>query len=230
MRERTNPACSSHRHGTYSDYRIGCRCPEAREDQRLYQKRIRERRALPRLVDRTGTVRRLQALAALGWRWQDMAEALGKTSWQNVQAMAIGKSHRLVTRATAAGVARIYGRLSGHLGPSEVTRRRAVAKGWAPPLAWDDIDDPDATPRGLVRERRPTVDQAAVERVLSGDRLKLDGATRVEVVRRAAAMWMSDARIAELLGVTRRSVVRIRHRNGIEAGQGFGSNQYGRAA
>lgn len=37
------------------------------------------------------------------------------------------------------------------------TRSHAVAQGWAPPAAWDDIDDPDEHPTGIRGRERTTV-------------------------------------------------------------------------
>ena len=65
---------------------------------------MREGRARPAYVDATGTRRRLQALAVLGWRWQDIAARRGVT-WQSVQIVALGG--RNVHRTTAAEVAAV---------------------------------------------------------------------------------------------------------------------------
>lgn len=136
-------------HDSYSAYHEGCRSPAAREDHRVYEKRRREKRNAPRLVDGTGTRRRIRALQAIGWRTGEIAKASGTTAWQ-VQKLA--RTAVLVSVGTATAVAGAYEQLSGTPGPSDEVRRRSLTKGWAPPLAWDDIDDPRDRPK--ARRRR----------------------------------------------------------------------------
>lgn len=99
-------------------------------------------------IDATGTRRRVQALCAIGWTVSDQARRVGQAPtnmWQLTRA-------ELVTVRIASHVAALYDELSMTPAPDSVTARqargRAKAKGWAPPLAWDDdaIDDPAATP------------------------------------------------------------------------------------
>jgi hypothetical protein len=205
--QRTNPDCVAHNHGDYAAYRRRCRCPEAREDDRLYSKRLREGRAQPRRIPRHGTIRRLQALAAIGWRWTDMAAHLDTGTWQSVQNLAIRERGTAVTVTTAARVDNLYRRLAGTPGPSETTRRRAAAKGWAPPLAWDDdIDDPAATP--WTDPGVDVVDWVAIRRVLDGQptpltRLERHHAVHAAVPRfgvhgTAARMGMSFSTVRDL--------------------------------
>jgi hypothetical protein len=98
----------------------------------------------PSLVDATGTVRRVRALLALGWRHKDLKAATGLAT--NVLAH---RSGGMVHRDTAATVAAVYDELSMRLGPSATNRTRAATNGYAPPLAWDDhdLDNPDAEPK-----------------------------------------------------------------------------------
>ena len=53
----------------------------------------------------------------------------------------------VVTAETRAAVAELFDRWCMTLGPSRLSRDRARAAGWLPPLAWDDIDDPDEQPQ-----------------------------------------------------------------------------------
>ena len=104
-------------------------------------------------VDATGTHRRLQALACLGWSDAKLGERLGVDGGNYTTMM----RRREVSAARARDVVRLYDEL-WRTPPPEVDRRtrysasrarnRARAAGWAPPLAWDDdtIDDPAATP------------------------------------------------------------------------------------
>jgi hypothetical protein len=202
---RQNPDCTYSRHGTYSAYKYGCRCPHAREDHRLYQKRRRQNRAQNRFVGKVGTVRRLQALAAMGWRWQDIGERMGVT-WQSVQHLCL-RSRPTVQKVTARRVQTIFRELAAVEGPSPITRRRALAKGWAPPHAWDNIDDPDETPNlggvdGAHDEwavlellaRRQTADAVTVDRVAEVD--------AVEAVRRMVAEGLRPQQIRYRLGLS----------------------------
>lgn len=111
------------------------------------------------IVDATGTRRRLQALVALGWTQTKLAASIG---WTTANLNNLILSDDDVTRATADLVADLYERLSMRPGPS--TRASAVARrrGWAPPLAWDNIDDPAEQPAELRNPRQGV----AVEDVL----------------------------------------------------------------
>ncbi|MEU4590069.1 hypothetical protein [Micromonospora aurantiaca (nom. illeg.)] len=197
---RLNPACTATRHGDYSAYRHGCRCPHAREDQRIYQKRMREGRAQPAYIDPTGTRRRLQALAVLGWRWTDIAARRGVT-WQSIQIVALGG--RNVHRTTAAEVAAVYRDLSTRPGPSRITAARAAAKGWHGPLAWHDIDDPACVP-DTTDPDAPVIDEWAVSEALAG-RLgadRLGEVDLIEAMRRLLADGLTDGQARYRLRLT----------------------------
>lgn len=94
------------------------------------------------LVDATGTRRRLQALMVIGWPLR----LLGVEMQRDGDVLGEAIRTRRVKAKTAADVAAVYERLCMTPGPSDQGRRRALAKGWVPPLSWDDIDDPDETP------------------------------------------------------------------------------------
>ena len=105
-----------------------------------------------------GTVRRLQALGWCGWTRADIARVSG---------IQLTYSGQHVTDATAEAVARAYG-LLWHVTPPDTfehvqTRRAARRLGWAPPLAWDDIDDPEETPQGVDVVRRLSIHEQVVE-------------------------------------------------------------------
>jgi len=135
-------------HRTYSDYRRGCKHPEAREASRLYYKRRRENRALPNLIPVLGTARRIQALTANGYSAQDIADHTGLAKEQ-VQRIA-NQFYPRVRRSVAERVAKTFDQLALVPGDSWMSRARARRNGWPPPLAWgDDIDDPNAAPEGI---------------------------------------------------------------------------------
>ncbi len=92
-------------------------------------------------VSAAGTLRRLQALRALGWPETVLAQRLG------VKRLRLGQGG-WVRRRVARAVRELYDELSMTPGPSQRTRARAVRAGLVPPLAWDDdeLDDPGAVP------------------------------------------------------------------------------------
>lgn len=118
-------------------------------------------------VDSTGTRRRLQALATLGWSLTQIADRAGLTDRQPLdKAM-----HDDVTgAATAKAVRDVYDQLWDQQPPKATTRgaasaaarvrNKAARLGWHPPLAWDDesIDSPDAEPHAEDGARRRGVD------------------------------------------------------------------------
>lgn len=109
------------------------------------------------VVDATGTVRRIRALVAIGYSQCRIADALGWAS-NNLTDLTHGRTK--CAARTAREVRDLYDRWSMH--PPQPTewrekisvsrsRRYAAARGWPPPLAWDDedIDNPTARPAGL---------------------------------------------------------------------------------
>lgn len=147
------------RHGTPTGYRAHQKtdqapCAPCRDSMLRYQKRRHldmargDRYTTPSL----GYIRRIQALGALGWRQVDIAEA-GSIPHKTIVEMSARKPGR-VHRSTAAGLDLAYARLSMKRGPSSRTALHAARNGWPPPLAWDDIDDPNERPRG-VRQEEP---------------------------------------------------------------------------
>lgn len=121
------------------------------------------------LISPLGTRRRAQALAAMGWPQQYLAEHIGMTP-SNWAAM-LARPNVLVRRALA--VRAMYDQL-WNVDPAEhgatavgIARARAhaAANGWAPVGAWNDeaLDDPEAfpdwtgqcgTPQGVSAHRR----------------------------------------------------------------------------
>lgn len=166
--------CIARRHGDSNAYGHGCRCPDAREDRRVSAKRRREGRLPPGMVPAIGGIRRLQALAAIGWSSTELAGPLG-TSSTNVLQFRRGRTLTM-TRQVHERIAAVYEQLSGTPGSSNRVRDHARRSGWAPPLLWEDdtIDDPAAGP--VVDEPVPVralIDLAEVE-FLSSFGMQLD--------------------------------------------------------
>jgi transcriptional regulator with XRE-family HTH domain len=105
------------------------------------------------LTGAAGTRRRIQALVAIGWSQARIARRL-RMSPGNVGALL---RRDQVTAGTAIAVRALYGALWNQQ-PPEIGQREKIAaararnyaraRGWPPPLAWDDdqIDLPDGKP------------------------------------------------------------------------------------
>lgn len=194
----TDPGCPARSHLTATGYRAGCRTPQAREAWRLYNKRLREHRYHDGLTDATGTIRRIRALAVLGWSCTHIGKRIGIDS-SVVREIARGERGTVLPR-TAREIAAVFAELATSRGPVASVRTRALSKGWAPPAAWDDIDDPGATPN-LGDRDDPLPDEIAVERLLHGQARVSDVrlADRLEAVRRLRHRGMDATAIAYAL-------------------------------
>lgn len=116
-------------------------------------------------VDATGSCRRLQALAVMGWPSRAIAERLGNLDPQTYQFIAAGRN-RTCRRRTAEAIAELYDELWDQRGPSQRTSTWAQSRGWVPPMAWDDdtIDNPQARPhRGVWQAQHQRGRDAVVE-------------------------------------------------------------------
>lgn len=96
-----------------------------------------------------GTVRRLQALTVMGWSMAALAERCGiqESTLHTLR----NPKHTMTRPRFAEAVRALYDELSGKRGPCQYAATRALRKGWAPPAAWDDIDNPTETPQGVGR-------------------------------------------------------------------------------
>lgn len=143
-------------------------------------------------VPAVGTARRIRALMALGHTQTSLAIQVGVGHRQLSQV----SRQEQVTSAMARRVAELYDQLMFTPGTSEFVRRFAKRNGWVPPLAWDDIDDPNEVPDVGERNRRAEIAE--------------DVAEKRERVAQLTRMGLSAGEIAERLGVTKRHVVRYR--------------------
>jgi hypothetical protein len=169
-------------------------------------------------VDSTGTRRRLQALACLGWSLSRLADESGLDR----QVLDGALRGRAVTAGHVRAVVALYERLWDQPAPATDhrsrisvarTANRARREGWAPPAAWDDdaIDDPAAVPF-VVDVDEDQVDELAVEQLLDGHRMELTGATLHAAVHALAARGLQPASISERLGIDLRQAQRLRDR------------------
>jgi transcriptional regulator with XRE-family HTH domain len=166
-------------------------------------------RAPAAVVDATATRRRLQALVARGYSQAALAARLGIQRSNFGQAVA-GK----VTAATERAVSDLYDELwdvppdeSTHRARISVSRARnyARARGWCPPLAWDDdtIADPEAGPaEGWQRSARVPLAERAEDaaEVIAWEGGRDQAARRLGISRYALdkALERAAARPAEL--------------------------------
>ena len=90
-----------------------------------------------RMVPALGSIRRVQALLALGHTHDVITRASGCSSSCRLSG---SNPPARVTKSVADATDRAYRILGMTRGPSTRTRARAVAAGYVPPLAWDDID------------------------------------------------------------------------------------------
>ena len=192
------------RHGSHRGYVVGCREECCVRAHRLYMKLYRMGRK-PRLVSPVGTVRRIQALQALGWSAREIGARVGRSdNWVHM----IVRSPN-VTTTTADLVAKAYDELSMVVPIGRYhTRCRNHARrlGYLPPLAWDDIDRDPEPPAALYSG--PDIDPVVVMRLLEGCRVKANAAEREE----ALAQWRAD-------GGSEREFCRL---------HGFKAGRYGR--
>jgi len=144
-------------------------------------------------VDGTGTRRRIQALAAMGWPFCQVAEHMGLAGQYVGDLVRRTEDQRQVRADTADRVATAYERLR-HLRPVrqgvkphivKYIRRKAAEQHWPTPKYWeqypDAIDDPHFTPEyGLTRadllaeEARWLIDTAGLNRTQVAERLGKD--------------------------------------------------------
>jgi hypothetical protein len=110
-----------------------------------------EPRDSQRGIDSTGTRRRVQALAWMGWPAREVARRAGLRTC-TLQTLILPS--RRISMARARRVAAVYDDLSLKPGPSRIAAAKARQLGFAPPLAWDDdIDDSRARPHGIRRDQ-----------------------------------------------------------------------------
>lgn len=129
-------------------------------------------------VAAVGTMRRLQALRALGWSLDALAPHVGITG-QGISYICAGRTAH-VKAVVRDSVERVYRDLSMSLprptseyerAGFDRARRYAARMGWVPPLAWDDdsIDDPAATPHDIAPPKRKTGGQGRPARDVAED-------------------------------------------------------------
>ncbi|MEV0344044.1 hypothetical protein AB0H49_34045 [Nocardia sp. NPDC050713] len=155
-----------------------------------------------------GAQRRIQSLVAYGYPQAHLARELGINPASSTMAALVGKPNvsngstgESITAERERAVRDVFDRLQMVPGPSDRARAHGHQQGWPLPWEWDEdeIDRLDATP---IRARRTT--QSDKRAVI---------AEREELVL-ALSTSHSAAEVAEAVGVSQRSVERIRARLG----------------
>lgn len=165
-------------------------------------------------VDATGTRRRTQAMAVLGWSIAEQARRLGRTGANHAKVL----TSRYVTAALARSVEALCRDLSGQIPPdtwvSRRTRRWARSQGWVAVVAWNDIDDPAEVPHLDADEDLDpeAVDEVAVARVAAGNagiNSLHSRSERLAAVATLAGRGMTVAAIANRVGTNCATVRRL---------------------
>lgn len=148
-----NVACTARHHNTYSAaHNHGCICPQARiiHARRSSEYKQNYRAGVRRRVPATGTIRRFQALQVLGYSTVELKAMLGRSTVNRRNLLPRDKNGTgMIQPETARVWAELYEKLcmTPATGPrANHIRAMARNKGWAGPLEWDDIDNPDEVP------------------------------------------------------------------------------------
>lgn len=148
-----------------------------------------------------GVQRRVQALAAIGWSAAEVARRVGvdpdgvkQLRRREVKQVKVDFAERIIATFDELCMTAMP-----PTGDAVATRQRneARAKGWPPPLAWDDIDHDDAPATPVACAAEDDLDELAVQRAFDGDTsvLPLNAAERLELVRR----WLAADRTTNVL-------------------------------
>jgi hypothetical protein len=130
-------------------------------------------------VPATGAIRRVRAMFRLGHSGQHIADRAGMDR-QRINKLANAQQVTL-RRDLDASIRRAYAELATTTGSNTKAINLAVRCGWHGPDAWDDdIDDPTATPGGLILGSR----DAAKERLAEIHLLASAGAGPAEIAQR----------------------------------------------
>ncbi|MCZ0983873.1 hypothetical protein O1L60_44730 [Streptomyces diastatochromogenes] len=166
-------------------------------------------------VDPRGTLRRVEALAVVGWSRAQVAARVGRSyvSFKN------SLKRDRISAALAKAVARAYDELwnqrpedHGVAGwNADRVRRQALADGFHGPLAWDDedLDNPVAVPQPDAAVSLLTQGENLADRFLLGESVILDAASRRAVLLHLME-WtdLSVEQVAERLEMTEAAVSR----------------------
>lgn len=136
-----------HKHGeTHTCYNThGCRCASCRRAKARhrgpYERRYRELQGRDVWVPALGTVRRLRALAVIGWSIQEIADQAGLFPRSLLK---VREGQRAEVRSSTWRAVRcVYAELENTprvTRSGRITRTLALRQGWLAPAWWDDPD------------------------------------------------------------------------------------------
>lgn len=152
------------------------------------------------MIPSLGTTRRLQALLALGHNYRHIGIMLGVTH-ARIAHLGEGRYPYLYP-TTVNQIAAVYDQLCMTVPEwkwANRSRNLAKKRGYHPPLAWDNIDDPDEKPAHNLKtvDRATLIDIVVVEQRLAGIQTRqLTPAELHEVIRigRHQGMTSTDLR------------------------------------
>lgn len=204
MSETVMKCAAKHEHfhgtqGSHQCYMAGkCRCAPCVRSHANYLRLRRRLAGADSKVSALGAQRRIHGLALFGWSQRSIAEMAGLPL---VRVNGISSGHaQVILLSTHLKIVEVARRMDGVRAPvtsgSVRCVNRAKKLGWVALAAWDNIDDPNDTPKGVGVPRANGVDEELVER-----------------------LWregLSDREIGERMGCSYRSVFRVRKRMGWE--------------
>lgn len=160
-----------------------------------YKKRIQleQLRGQSRLVPKWRLRRRVEALQRMGHTLETINREAGLgLRWLHTALHMPGESVRVDRLAMVDGA---YRRLAMVPGDSERVRARAIRLDYAPPLAWDNIDDKDASPVVVEKDCQSVefIDDAIIIRFMQGDTTIAKAASQAEK-RVIAQRWQASGR------------------------------------
>lgn len=157
-----------------------------------------------------GAARRLQSLALGFYSSEEVAPMLG-TIPEVVRRWRIRKTP-MITVEWHDAIADLTRTLDGARGDNRRAHNYAVRQGWVPLAAWDDIDDPEATPFTDCGDGSDIVDDIAIELALNGHLVRLTSLEKRHAVHRGLAAGMGLTSIAKALRMSGGNVNYLAHK------------------
>lgn len=168
--------------------------------------------------------RMLRALARIGWACEALTAQL-RARGHSIGAVTLhcirsGRTARVHTWLANA-ITDLYLELELQPRNSRQTVDFAIAANWPGPLAWDEdtLYDPTARPQGTnLKKACAVIDDAAIERVIAGDRsVKLYKGETEEVVRRLLAAGVTTHAINANYGIKAERYIKVSDRQKVAA-------------